>query len=280
MDCQTDPEENVRAAVERGLTGITFTEHFDLHPHERGECIYDHEPYREAIGRLHGAYGSGMHVGLGIEVGYFADGLGPIAAFLAGKAFDLVIMSFHYMDDRPLHLSEGWEGLDALTATRRYLSGVAEGLTACRLAFGGRGPFNVLGHLDLAKRYSHRMFGVTVVDQCAAEIDRVLTLCLELDIVPEINTSTIRQGVGHAMPDAAVVRRYAELGGRAMSIGSDAHRAADIGADFDRAATMLRDAGLCEARFRHGEAEFHPVALPPRPTAPSGGPAGDAEARP
>ncbi|RJP36688.1 MAG: histidinol-phosphatase HisJ family protein [Phycisphaerales bacterium] len=258
MDCLTDPEDNVRAALEAGLAGITFTEHFDLHPHERAGCIYRHDEYSQQIRRLQREYSSHLRIGLGIEVGYFDGGLDGIAAFLVDKAFDLVILSFHYVDDRPLHLPAGWAGLDAATGMRRYLQGVADGLETCAQS-PYRGLFDVLGHLDLAKRYSHRMFGVVAMEECADLVDRILSRCLEAAIVPEINTSTIRQGVGDAMPGVAVVRRYAELGGRAMSLGSDAHRATDIGADFDQAAAMLIDAGLEQAVFQSRHAHYRPV---------------------
>jgi len=108
----------------------------------------------------------------------------------------------------------------------------------------GRRVFDVLGHLDLAKRYTQRFFQTVEVDAHRDVIDDILAACLEADIVPEINTSSLRQEVPAAMPDLITVRRYRDLGGRAMSLGSDAHRSEDIGVGLDTAVEMLESAGI------------------------------------
>ena len=59
------------------------------------------------------------------------------------------------------------------------------------------------------------------------------------------------------MPTAWVARRYRELGGECMSIGSDAHKPADVGGGLPEAAGMIRDAGLGGlAMFRAGSREI------------------------
>ena len=50
-DSQTDPAEDVEAAVARGLSGLTFAEHFDTHPDDWEECCYDDAAYSTAIER-------------------------------------------------------------------------------------------------------------------------------------------------------------------------------------------------------------------------------------
>ena len=46
------------------------------------------------------------------------------------------------------------------------------------------------------------------------------------------------------MPGPTTLRRFAQLGGRVVSLGSDAHRAEDIGASFEQACAMIPQAGL------------------------------------
>jgi histidinol-phosphatase (PHP family) len=47
-----------------------------------------------------------------------------------------------------------------------------------------------------------------------------------------------------AHPCTAVIKRYRELGGEIITVGSDAHRAADITSGFDFAAAVLKDCGF------------------------------------
>jgi histidinol-phosphatase (PHP family) len=46
------------------------------------------------------------------------------------------------------------------------------------------------------------------------------------------------------MPADWVIRRYAELGGEAMTLGSDAHSPEHVGAHFKEGAAMLREGGI------------------------------------
>ena len=46
------------------------------------------------------------------------------------------------------------------------------------------------------------------------------------------------------MPGDETIARYAELGGSAVPLGSDAHRPQEVGAGFERAVEMLRKTGL------------------------------------
>jgi histidinol-phosphatase (PHP family) len=118
----------------------------------------------------------------------------------------------------------------------------------------------VLGHLDVVKRYSLRYYGSYDVSPFADLIDDILRACLAADLTPEINTSSLRQGLSETMPNGQTIRRYAQLGGEAVSFGSDSHRAEDIAAGLDVVQTMLRDAGLQGlAVFKNRERTVEPI---------------------
>lgn len=245
FDSKTEPVDNVESALAKGLAGLTFTEHFDTHPDDWKECVYDDERYSAEIRRLRERYGSKIAIGKGIEVCYQPDRMDFILDFLDSHEFDLVLLSVHYFAGRPVHKRECWTGVDAAAGTRIYLEGVRDAMRACAKLHERRGKvFHVLSHLDFVKRYTKRFFGTFYVASHGDLFDDILRACLDADIVPEINTSTLRQGLGESMPGPDTVKRYAALGGTCMSLGSDAHRAEDIGADFGTALAMLRDAGI------------------------------------
>ena len=60
----------------------------------------------------------------------------------------------------------------------------------------------------------------------------------------EVNTSGIRQGAGEPMPGLRTLKRYKELGGEIVTVGSDSHRPADVAADFEETAKLLIQAGF------------------------------------
>ena len=245
-DCRSDPRDNVRAAIQRGLAGLTFTEHFDTHPDEWERCAYDDAACRQTIAALREEFGRQLWIGHGVEVCYQPEQMDFILDFLASHEFDLVILSVHWSAGRCLHERDHWVGLDPVSGTRTYLQAVLQAVRHCRdLRRKHRRPcFDLLGHLDLVKRYSKRFFGQVCVDQQGDLLDEILRTCLEADLVPEVNTSTLRQGLDEPMPGPQTIGRFAALGGGIMALGSDAHLPESVGAGFDRAAGMLREAGI------------------------------------
>ena len=245
MDSKTAPADNVEAAIRRGLAGLTFTEHFDTHPDDWPGCVYDDAAYSAAIEELRERYAAQIFVGKGIEVCYQPANLDFILDFLSAHRFDVVLLSIHYFAGRSLHRREHWTGLDVFEGTRRYLQDVLAAVHKCvELRRAGPRPFDVLAHLDVVKRYSQRFGGSTAVESFGSLIDEILAACLEAELVPEINTSSLRQGLTETMPGPTIVEQYARRGGTGMSIGSDAHRSEDVGAGFDVACDMMRNAGL------------------------------------
>jgi histidinol-phosphatase (PHP family) len=255
MDSRTEPEENVKAALARGLAGLTFTEHFDTHPMDWEGCVYDHGAYTRTIDELRVRYGDRIFIGKGIEICYQPDQMGRILPLIREGDFDLVILSVHYFGGRPLHVRGELLQAGPEEATRIYLETVREAVQFCGRVHDKEGPvFDVLGHLDLVKRYTQRFFSTYGVEPFGELIDEILRGCLAAGMVPEINTSSLRQGLDESMPGLDTVKRYAALGGTAMSLGSDAHQAADVGAGFDTAVEMLRVAGIkSTAMFRRRE---------------------------
>ncbi len=245
FDSKADPRENVEAAIERGLSGLTFTEHYDVNPDDWKSCVYDDVAYSEAIEGLRGEYGDAIFIGKGVEICYQPRRMAHVLEFLSEHRFDMVMLSVHYFGEDAVHRRANWASLDVAEGTRRYFAHVLEAARFVQeLQGGGKRVFDVLGHLDLVKRYTQRFLGEHDVDACADLRDEILRCCIAADLTPEINTSTLRQGLDETMPNLATVRRYAELGGEAMSVGSDAHVSRAIGEGLDEAVSMLLDAGV------------------------------------
>ena len=106
--------------------------------------------------------------------------------------------------------------------------------------------FNVLGHLDYVKRYSplkweenEHLYGLDVID----EIFQVL---IEKGKGIEVNTSGYRHISDAPMPNIELVKRFIDMGGEIITIGSDAHSVDGLAYSFDRALGELRSAGITE----------------------------------
>lgn len=107
------------------------------------------------------------------------------------------------------------------------------------------GKFDVLGHITYCIRYMKMRDGINPdlsrFDEIIAESFRELA---QKDKGIEINTSGIRQGVGSPFPSLEYVRLFRDMGGKVLSIGSDAHTAEDLGADVSAGIEIAKSAGF------------------------------------
>ena len=75
-------------------------------------------------------------------------------------------------------------------------------------------------------------------------INTILTSLITNGKGIEINTSGLTKGLRSANPCLGIVKRYRELGGEIITIGSDAHCPAHIASSFNTAIDMLTEAGF------------------------------------
>lgn len=227
----------VARAEEIGLAEIGFSDH--LVPRiceeefgDKGYGIPDQDVAGYARAVRQAAAGAGVRVLLGVEIDYVPGAEAELEGLLAREPFDYVIGSVHFVDgfafDEPAQRADPrWEDPDAIFRT--YWDTIA------RAASWGR--FDVVGHLDLPKK-----FGRSVAASMTAAEDAALEAIRDAGLAIELSTSGLRAAAGEPYPAPALLARAARLG-IPLTFGSDAHRAADVGRDFGRAAALARAAG-------------------------------------
>ncbi|HEY8805378.1 MAG TPA: phosphoesterase, partial [Clostridium sp.] len=73
----------------------------------------------------------------------------------------------------------------------------------------------------------------------------------------ELNTSGLRYKLNSMHPSREILKRYLELGGKIITIGSDAHVLNDLWADFDKAIVELKEIGFKEiTTFKNRKSNF------------------------
>ncbi len=244
-DSRAEPAGCVRAAAGLGLAGLAFTDHCDLHPAERPGSRYDFDALRAEVDRLRARWGPRLFIGHGIEICWLKDQQDGILEALEGRQLDVVLLSVHWAGGRAIWEPDSWLDWEPAAAAEDCLMAVRDAVRwAARLRRAGLRPFDVLGHLDIVRRYAARFGKACDLRPFGLLIDEILQGCLEAGIVPELNTSTMRGPPGDPMPQDWIVRRYLELGGRALTLGSDAHTVDDVGAHLAAGADILRRLGV------------------------------------
>ncbi len=239
-----------RAAAEKGLAGLCITDHFDTEPSDPGYGRYDLDQLQGDVRRARQDCGR-LAILVGAEVCYQAPFAPRVADFLQASPLDFVLGSAHYARHEfvePAFFARH----GAAEGYQAYLRTVEEVVAS--------GLFDSLGHLDLAKRHATALYGPFDPHSCWAQVERILRLLVERGMALEINTSGWRQDPGEPYPGEAILRRYRELGGTRITIGSDAHHVGRVGDGLERAHDLARQAGFTHlTRFVQRRPQFIPL---------------------
>ena len=238
-DSEMKAQDAMREAERQGL-GLVFTEHLDYDYPSAGreEFIFDPAAYWAAYEPLC----AGGKLSLGVEMGMMASAREKNAAFLQRVPFDFVLGSIHFLDVKDLYYPETFEGREKAEMYHEYFTVMRDEIYAH--------PFiNTLAHIDYIARNSTFDNPEISYGEFSDEIDAVLRALIETDTAIEINTR--RLGTPRGIKELApIYRRYYELGGRYVTIGSDAHVPEGVGRNYHRARELARAFDLQIVTFR------------------------------
>lgn len=104
--------------------------------------------------------------------------------------------------------------------------------------------FSVYGHMDFVTRYGGNEYRGLEYKKNQDLIDEILKTLISKGKGIEINTSGYRYKEDRFYPCTDVVKRYFELGGEIITIGSDSHIKEYITMDFDIVYEFLKSIGV------------------------------------
>jgi histidinol-phosphatase (PHP family) len=233
-----------RRAAEQGFIEIGFCEHADFDPRDRTCGFFNYALFRRQIEAQRERYGDSLGIKAAVEVTYQASQEEEIREFLRGKELDYVIGSVHLVEDGQEWTMVSEEGRCERYFARRSVREAYQPYFAEMRRAVESGLFDLIGHLDLVKRYGVRCYGPFDLSLFAAEVREILKLAVERGVGLEINTSGLRQAPRETYPGLEVLRWYRELGGRILTVGSDAHLVKDLGKGIAEALGLAREAGF------------------------------------
>ncbi len=237
-DSEVPPELLCRAAAAKGLTMIAVTDHVELVDFQKG--AYD-VAYSESWRMMTDAeVPDGLRLAKGIELGEPCFDTALAASLLSEHPYDFVLASQHRLSDALpdyyfIDYSE-WSDEAIVAEMQAYFEEVYR-----VVQWNG---FDSLAHLTYPFRYLPEKWRNGDYTPWQTVIDALLTTLAANGKALEINTSGIRKGQGMTSPDYPLIKRFFELGGRHITVGSDAHRENEVGADLEEAVNLAKKAGF------------------------------------
>lgn len=240
-DSKCDPHDSLEKARSCGLAGLAFTDHCD---NEFCETEDVKTPIFRSADCAHMlSAGTDVEVLAGVEIGEGLWHLQNADELIAARDFDLVLGSVHAV--RYKDKTMPYSGIDFSLFSPTEIAEFLSVYFADMLEMIQKTDFDVLSHLTCPLRYICGKYGFSV-DLAAhtAVIDIILSEIIRRGIALEVNTSCLGSGYDALMPNADILKRYRQLGGYLITVGSDAHRSERVAHGFEKTREILRELGF------------------------------------
>ncbi len=211
-------EAVILKAISEGLDEICFTEHIDYGMAAIVCC--DSEAYYREFQRCAQLYGDRIALKFGIEYGIQTTTVPEFQKNFDAYPYDFVILSFHQVDSQEFWRQDFQRGKTQQEYNEQYYQEILKVMQIYD-------DYSVLGHLDVIRRYDEAgSYSSPAVDGIITEI---LSHAITHGKGIEVNTSSFRYGLADLTPSREILKRYRELGGTIITVGSDAHEEAHVG---------------------------------------------------
>ncbi len=241
-DSQCPIVDMAQSQMAHGITGFAVTDHCDVEYHESlplttmiSDSFADATALNEKL--------DGIEILRGVEIGEGFWCLPVAEQMVALQPYDVVIGSVHAVqfEGYTMPFSTIDFGAMGVAMAGQYFDAYLDDVMTM---LDNTSP-DILAHLTCPLRYMNGKYGLNIdCHRYADKIEPILRRIIERGIALEINTSCVGGGYDELMPEDWIIARYAALGGRLVTIGSDAHIADHAAHAFDRALRCLKENGF------------------------------------
>ena len=245
-------EELITASKTAGMNAIAITEHYDMdYPHKDEIMVFDIGEYQNIFPRWRGLSErlQGPELLMGIEIGWQPHLNERIKLTVSSLPFDEIILSNHLFRGVDIYYSEECALIPRKDRHKEYIGEMAR---MCREI----SDFDVAAHYDYINRYIEDPQSAVFYDDCPREFDEFFEALISKDKALEINTRSIdkqkKKKSDYIMPDPGIIRRYLDMGGKLITLGSDSHDPSTIGIHFEETSQYLYSLGVKEIYYFRG----------------------------
>ena len=239
-DGKTSPEEAIAILQKKGL-GCIFTEHIEYNAELEPVFCVDFDKYPNDYIQY-----KSDSVLLGVELNLIPEAIELNRQHGADPNYDFVLGSVHVIDGidlgaMPDHAKKWFEELGE-EAYQHFFDISLEMVETNDF-------YDSFGHIDYVSRYSSLPEKNVLYEKYVSEYSRLLDAIIQKGKVLELCTRRIGDKLASENL-FKIYKRYQELGGRYVTMGSDAHVPDQLGYKFDIALDMINEIGLAPVYFK------------------------------
>lgn len=253
-------EQVVKDAISMKMDEICFTDHVDYGIKDDWDCGHpiqyrgaeplanvDYPVYDARIRELQSLYKWHIDIKMGIEFGIQTHTISQYEYLFQKYPFDFIILSIHQVENKEFWTQDFQKGKSQKEYNMQYYEEMLHVVNQYQ-------NYSVLGHMDLITRYDKN--GIYPFEKVEPIISEILKIVIQNGKGIELNTSYHRYGLQDTTPSVNILKRYHELGGDIITIGSDSHSPGQLGAYMNEAKQLLKHLGF---RYFCTYDQMHPV---------------------
>lgn len=243
FDGESTVREICESAVKKGISSVTITDHMEAPEIRFGDkSVYGNavESITQSVSdveELSAEYDGRLKLLKGMELGEPMHMPNLTKKALAIADFDFVLASVHNLYDE--------EDFYYLTYTEDNIKPLLTRYFDELLDTAKNADFDSLAHLTYPLRYIVERTGIRPdMEDYAETIDEIFLTLIRRNKSLEINTSGLFKQIGTTLPDLDLVRRFRELGGSMVTVGSDAHNCRNLADGVEEGIDIARLCGF------------------------------------
>lgn len=242
----TDSSMNILDAIAAGKEkniGIIITDHMDLDYPVKKDFKFDIPSYFMEYEKYRSD-----NIKLGIEIGLTENTLLDNKNIADSYDFDFILGSIHAVKGLDIYEEYIHQGYNK----KEFFSYYFEDMLKCVKIYDN---YDSLSHIDYPCRYCSFDNKEILVAEYKDILSEIFTTLISKDKVLELNTSRLHiPEANKALKD--IYKLYMNLGGKYVTLGSDAHSHLNINRNFDIALKFLEELGLKGVYFNKRKMEF------------------------
>ncbi len=244
-DSWEDLDKIALSAIEKNIDEICITEHVDYgvkldkagweKSDKKLAMNADYETFFKDMAALTEKYKDRLTIKTGLEFGMQTGTIPEFQKVFDQYPLDFVILSCHQVGNQEFWTGDFQKGKTQDEYQHLYYEEIYKVIQEYK-------DYSILGHLDLIQRYSDTI--EPPLEKHYAIIEAILKQVIKDGKGIEINTSSERYNLEDLTPAYAILKLYYDLGGKIITVGSDAHVAEDVGDRLDLSYDVLREIGF------------------------------------
>lgn len=240
-DCNQTIDIMCTSASERGLRGIAICNHADMGPCDVPGSYEDMCRCAAEVEQARRNYS--IDILQGIEMAEQKYDPEKAKKILGICDYDVILGSVHYVEY--MDITTAYSRVDFSGMSEDRISGFIEQYF-CRITdMIDNTDIDVLAHLTCPVRYINGKYNMNYdVMKHRCQIKDILHSIIRKSIALEVNTSGIGTTYGDYIPQGEILQIYGDMGGRLVTVASDAHTPDRVGFALDEALDMIKHTGI------------------------------------